>query len=499
MSSHTPPVNGLALDNLYEDVARGAPSMLWVSDANGVMIFQNDQYLAFTGLTEKAAKAPNSWSNQVHPDDLDRVMSVYINALKDRRSFTVEYRLKRHDGRFRDVLDSARPRLDVDGNFAGYVGSTIDISERKAQEKAVVETNRLSEKRSHILNLLYDLKSDLQVCREVDETRPVLTKYCEQLFPGMSARILLHNNSRDLVEPFLEWGPDHEFEVDMFTPSECWALRKGKTHLERPTSMGAMCPNARSCNHDNYLCVPMVAFGDTVGVMQIDSSTEEPATNSDLPNNGMESLIELCSMTADEIAGAVEELKLRSKLQHQSTRDPLTHLHNRRYFMEALEREIYRAQQKNRELSLLMIDLDHFKSFNDAHGHIGGDTVLREFGKVLEKATRGGDIAARYGGEEFAVVMIDCPAEGARKRADEIRRSTERIAVEFHRELLGGISASIGIANFPDDANSIDQLISQADEALYAAKSNGRNCSIYVGDSNTPQSQDEKIKAVTAK
>ena len=499
MSSRTKSLASLQQDSLYEDVARGAPSMLWVSDANGIMIFQNDQYLAFTGLTEKAAKAPNSWSKQVHPDDLDRIMSVYISALKDHRSFTVEYRLKRHDGQFRDVLDSAQPRLDVDGEFAGYVGSTIDITERKAQEKAVIETNRLSEKRSHDLNLLYDLKSDLQVCREVEETRPVLTKYCEQLFPGMSARILLHNNSRDLVEPFLDWGPEHEFEIDMFTPTECWALRKGKTHLERPTSLGAMCPNARNCNHDNYLCVPMVAFGETVGIMQLDASSQKVNDNEDTPGDALESLVDLCGMTADEIAGAVEELKLRSKLQHQSTRDPLTHLYNRRYFMEALEREIYRAQQKDRELSLLMIDLDHFKTFNDAHGHIGGDTVLREFGKVLENATRGGDIAARYGGEEFAVVMIDCPAEGALKRADEIRRNTERIAIEFHRELLGGISASIGIANFPGDANTIDQLISRADEALYAAKSNGRNCSVYAGELDTADGNKEPLKAVTAK
>ena len=125
--------------------------------------------------------------------------------------------------------------------------------------------------------------------------------------------------------------------------------------------------------------------------------------------------------------------------------------------------------------------------------------MLREFGKVLENATRGGDIAARYGGEEFAVVMIDCPAEGALKRADEIRRNTERIAIEFHRELLGGISASIGIANFPGDANTIDQLISRADEALYAAKSNGRNCSVYAGELDTADGNKEPLKAVTAK
>ena len=469
--------NGSATTSeLFEDIARSAPTMLWVSDSNGAMIFQNRQYLEFTGLSEQAAKMPNSWSEHVHPDDLDQAMTAYINALNEHRSFTVEYRLRRHDGQYRHVLDSACPRTDQSGKFTGYVGSTMDITEQKAQEKAIVSSNLAAKKRSRDLNLLYELKSDLQVCREVEETRPVLTKYCEQLFPDVSARILLHNNSRDLVEPFLEWGPENKFKSEMFTPDDCWALRKGKNHLEHPTRLGAMCPNARSCNHHNYLCVPMIAFGETVGIMQLDTDwhKDDAANNKSLEN--VEPLTKLGTMAADEIASAIEELKLRARLQHQSTRDSLTHLFNRRYFMEAIERELYRAKQHGEELSLLMLDLDHFKQFNDIHGHIGGDMVLRSFGKVLEETTRGSDVASRYGGEEFAVLMTQCPTAGARKRAEEIRLKTERIALEFHGELLEGITASIGIASYPYDGDSIDQLIASADKALYEAKAHGRNC-----------------------
>ena len=497
MSSRSTKRNLSARDDLFEDIARGAPTMLWVSDANGVMVFQNDQYLEFTGLTEQAAKSPNSWSDLVHPDDLDLAMNAYIRALKDQRSFSIEYRLKRHDGQFRDVLDTARPRLDNKGSFAGYVGSTLDISERKAHEKAVLKATNLEKKRSRDLNLLYELKTDLQVCREVEETRPVLTKYCEQLFPERSARILLHNNSRDLVEPFLDWGQSKNFSSEIFDPTECWALRKGKSHLEHPTSLGSMCPNARSCGHQNYLCIPMVAFGETVGIMQIDTAEELDPTRAEKIAQDLQPLTDLSTMAADEISAAIEELKLRAKLQHQSSRDPLTHLYNRRYFMEALERELYRAKHNERELSLLMIDLDYFKTFNDNHGHIGGDMVLREFGKVLAETTRGADIASRYGGEEFAVLMIDCPPDGARKRAEEIRRKTEKIAIEFHNELLEGISASIGLASFPANADSIDSIISAADEALYNAKSKGRNCVQQAGNTEH-ESGDEKLKAVTA-
>lgn len=468
-------IAAVASNDLFEDIARSAPTMLWVSDANDAMIFQNQQYLDSTGLSEQAAKLPNSWSERVHPTDLDQAMTAYVNALKEHRRFTVEYRLRRADGEYRHVLDSARPRTDQNGTFTGYVGSTTDISEQKAQEEAIVSSNLAAKKRSRDLNLLYELKSDLQVFREVEETRPVLTKYCEQLFPETSARILLHNNSRDLVEPFLEWGPNNKFESEMFTPDDCWALRKGKNHLEQPTRLGAMCPNARSCDHHNYLCVPMIAFGETVGIMQLDTQSKENDNKANETSKQLQPLNKLGTMAADEIASAIEELKLRARLKHQSTRDSLTHLYNRRYFMESIERELYRAQQHNQELSLMMLDLDHFKQFNDTHGHIGGDMVLRAFGKVLEDTTRGGDVASRYGGEEFAVLMTQCPIDGARKRAEEIRLKTKNIALEFHGELLEGITTSIGIATFPHDGDSINDLIANADKALYLAKAGGRN------------------------
>jgi len=516
----TPPSNEDSFEepssalNLFEDIARYAPTMLWVSDVNGAMIFQNHKYLEFTGLSEKAAKSPNSWTERVHPEDLNKAMSAYVNALKEHGSFAVEYRLRDAEGTYRDVLDSARPRTNAQGDFAGYVGSTMDISPQKAQEKTILQANAATKKQSRDLNLLYELKSDLQVCRVVEETRPVLTKYCEQLFPDTSARILLHNNSRDLVEPFLDWGPPDKFESEMLAPTDCWALRKGKNHIEHPTRLGAMCPNARKCDHKSYLCIPMIAFGETVGIMQLDANTAEssgvcidtPKADTTLGvENSAASMMELCTMTADEIASAIEELKLRAKLQHQSTRDSLTHLFNRRYFMEATERELYRAKQSGHELSLLMLDLDHFKQFNDTHGHIGGDMVLRAFGKVLEDTTRGGDVASRYGGEEFAVIMTECPPAGARKRAEEIRAKTERIALEFHGELLEGISTSIGISSFPRDGDSIEDLISHADKALYAAKAAGRNqvCDTRIEPdhllSNTsPTSEPVALKAAAA-
>lgn len=458
--------------DLYEDIARSAPTMLWVSNAAGTIVFQNEQYFRFTGTSEEEARYTDTWSGQVHPDDLSTVMATYVEALKHQLSFSVEYRLRRHDGEYREVLDTARPRFSKTGGFSGYIGSTFDITERKVHERAVIAATQASEKQSHELKMLHELKSDLQVCRELGETKIVLTKYCEQLFPDTSARILLHNNSRDLIEPFLSWGEEDTPNTAVFSPSDCWALRKGKSHLEVATSAGAMCPNAKSCNRDCYLCLPMVAFGDIVGILQLKSKKADSELD---PIEKTQALIQLGTLATDEIATAIEEQRLRAKLQHQSNRDPLTHLFNRRYFMESLEREMYRAKTDNAELSLIMIDLDHFKTFNDIHGHIGGDKVLRSFGKMLNEESGDKDIVCRFGGEEFAVIALNSSSAEAVQHAERIRQATQSLAVNFHGELLEGITASIGVATHPDDADSMEQLISNADTALYAAKNNGRN------------------------
>ncbi|MBI2799193.1 MAG: diguanylate cyclase [Gammaproteobacteria bacterium] len=476
---------------LFRDVALNAPTMLWVSDEHGAVVFQNEQYLRFTGLSAAQAMAPDSWLNVVHPEDRKPAMQAYTAALKVHRAFAVEYRLRQHDGRYRDVVDRAQPRHDAAGQFRGYIGATFDITERKQQEEALRASTMAIENRSHELNVLYALKSDLQVCRTIEETRPVLIHYGEQLFLTRPTRIYLHNNSRDLVEPFLNLNSELD-PAEMFPPEQCWALRKGKIHLEQVRAgKPVMCPNGTRCGRTAYMCVPMAAFGETIGVLQVDltnigdgmTPASTPTPVADLERVGL--------MAADEIGTAIEELKLRARLRNQSIRDPLTLLFNRRYFMETLEREVYRARQGRRPLALLMLDLDHFKQFNDTHGHTGGDLVLKEFGKVLQATVRGGDVACRYGGEEFAVVMLDCPSDGAAKRAEEIRNATMKIASEYHGATLSGVTTSIGIAVFPDDADTIEQLIARADAALYAAKAAGRNrVQLYVAGATTGNSAD---------
>ena len=184
----------------------------------------------------------------------------------------------------------------------------------------------------------------------------------------------------------------------------------------------------------------------------------------------------LASTAADQIALALANLKLRSTLQFQSTRDSLTQLYNRRYVMETLEREVSRSERSNKPLSVLMIDIDHFKRYNDTHGHEAGDHVLRQVGAVFRQSVRRSDIASRYGGEEFVIVLPDADSADAERCADKIRNRIAGLGLDFRGEQLGQITISVGIAAYPEAASDGEALIANADIALYRAKAAGRNC-----------------------
>jgi diguanylate cyclase (GGDEF)-like protein len=177
------------------------------------------------------------------------------------------------------------------------------------------------------------------------------------------------------------------------------------------------------------------------------------------------------SAVIEERRRAVETMQgAMGDLREQTIRDPLTSLYNRRFLYDYLQRELIRAGRERAPLAVMMIDLDHFKQLNDRAGHQAGDQVLAEMGALLERHIRGSDIACRYGGEEFALVLPGATLDGARRRGEEIRS-----AIRGERARLRGITASLGIALYPEHAGDAEVLLRAADEALYDAKAAGRN------------------------
>lgn len=179
----------------------------------------------------------------------------------------------------------------------------------------------------------------------------------------------------------------------------------------------------------------------------------------------------------DHYRETARELKAaRERMKQLSLTDDLTETYNYRYFMESLDLELRRAKRYEYPISLMMLDIDHFKIYNDTHGHIAGDGVLKQVAHILKETVRHTDILARYGGEEFAGILIKTGLDEACQVAERVRKAVEDLVID-HEETQphGHLTVSVGISSLGPKVSSLKGLIKTADDALYEAKRAGRN------------------------
>ena len=174
-------------------------------------------------------------------------------------------------------------------------------------------------------------------------------------------------------------------------------------------------------------------------------------------------------------------LKSQALLREQSVRDHLTGLFNRRYMEATLERELLRASRKQLSLGIIMLDVDHFKRFNDTWGHAAGDEILRELGGLLLRQVRGEDIACRYGGDEFIIVLPDASREVTRERAELVCEHAKQFHLQFEGQSLAAVTLSLGVAVFPEHGATSTGILRAVDAALYRAKHEGRGRVVVAG------------------
>ena len=338
----------------------------------------------------------------------------------------------------------------------------LDANARIAE--ALDETRRMSES----MHKLAQFGEILQSCRSLDEVRGGLGSALAQLLPNHGGRLALINPSQNLAAIGAHWGRHALLAESVFAPEDCWALRRGQAYPLAGTNAGFSCQHVHWPADDapgaSYLCVPLAAQGEVVGVLTFDA---EKATT---PG---ERRIALAA--GEQLALALANLRLQETLRTQSIRDPLTGLFNRRYLEVSLERELLRASRRSLPLTILMLDIDHFKRFNDSHGHDAGDALLAKFAEVVLRSVRNEDVVCRYGGEEFTVLLLEADAPAAARCAEIIRSAVAAMSIEHRQVQLPHVSVSIGLSVFPHDGRGGEALLRRADTALYAAKKNGRN------------------------
>jgi diguanylate cyclase (GGDEF)-like protein len=282
-------------------------------------------------------------------------------------------------------------------------------------------------------------------------------------FPDNGGTIFLFRESRNLLEPAGAWGGS--MEPRAFAPDECLAIRLGRTYRVDPGETKVHCRHVGE-EMAGYACIPMAAQGVVHGVLTLALGPDK-AANTEATH--------LAEMVVERLALAVANVRLRKQLRDISIQDSLTGLYNRRFAEEVMSHEIAQAARHRSALCVLMLDLDHFKRFNDTYGHEVGDKLLQQVGALLKATFRGSDVCCRYGGEEFLVVMPDADVAGAVQRAEGLREEMKRIHFIHGGVVIGNVSVSIGLASYPDPISDGRSLVAAADSALYKAKAAGRD------------------------
>jgi diguanylate cyclase (GGDEF)-like protein len=324
-----------------------------------------------------------------------------------------------------------------------------------------------AEERNRQMQLSAEMLQALGTIGSVSETSQVIASYCTKLLPDMPGVLYLYRNSRDILEAQASWGKVTS-HAPFLEPNDCWALKRGQPHLT--SGLHDLCCDhydADTTDAGGRLCVPLVTQGEVIGLLYLEGISQDAATSAAQQR--------LATRVAEQVALALSNVQLRETLRLQSIVDPLTGLFNRRFMDETLRRELIRADRKAVSLSLIVLDLDHFKRLNDTFGHDAGDAVLKAASQVIRQCVRESDLACRFGGEEMVVILPECDGPTAGERAEKIRRAIAALDVQHAGRTLGSVTASLGVAVSTEQGTDAETLLRAADQALYQAKRDGRN------------------------
>jgi len=403
------------------------------------------------------------------------------------KPFTLSIRILQEQGRPAGSICVARDRAEIRRAMARLKEMNeqlhLEIQEREAFQEALEQANEKlrglvqeSEQRNRDISLLNELGDLLQACQSREEAYAALAQYASQLFPGDTGGLFVLNPSRNLLQEASRWG-EAPLGEEIFAPDDCWAFRRGEAHRVQGSPTGLRCRHLASAPPlGDHLCIPMIAQGETLGLLYLQSHLCFLLPGSDLAGEHHAGAKERLALAlAKQLSMALGSLDLRESLQHQAIRDPLTGLFNRRYMEESLEREISRVQRRGLPLGMVMIDLDHFKQFNDTHGHKAGDAMLAAVANLVKSQVRREDIVCRYGGEELLLILPEVAWEAAFQRAELLRKLVSQLRIDYLGMVLSPLTASFGVAAFPEHALDWEDLIRAADSAMYRAKMEGRN------------------------
>lgn len=350
-----------------------------------------------------------------------------------------------------------------------FLIGTSYVSNRQIVHKVEEEQKKQDERirqRTHEIELMHRLANMLAACNNMVEAQQIVSDILPRILGNVNGSVSLMRASRNQLITQLDWGEAWPGSAS-FAPEECWSLRKGRAHQSNDDFHSLTCGHMHEMDNNQTLCIPLTAHGNTIGIMhlyfgvgdiKIDPITEQ-----------------LAFSVSEHLGLALANLSLQEKLRSQALSDPLTGLFNRRFFEQKLEEHSMNSATSEQPLSLLMLDLDHFKRFNDNFGHDAGDFVLKEISALLKQSVSEDEIACRLGGEELAILLPHYSMEQATEFGQTLCDAVRSMHLEYKGLSLGQLGVSIGVATYPKPASDTESLVKMADNALYMAKDMGRS------------------------
>lgn len=404
--------------DFYLSVLENFPSLIWRAGLDTKCDYFNRTWQEFTGRT-LAQEMGDGWAEGVHADDLQRCLDIYTSSFAHRQPFAMEYRLRRHDGIYRWILDIGRPFHDMNGEFIGYLGSCFDVSDRhESVEQLRLVASVFSHAREGII--ITDAKGQII---DVNEAFSQTTGYSREESIGHNPSFL--RSTRQKPDFFVAmWAA---LNTHGYWQGELWNRKKNGELFAELLTISAVRDSQGEINH-------------YVGLF----------------------------------ADITQQKEHEARLEKLAHYDPLTELPNRTLLGDRLYMSIALSQRNNKQLAVCLLDLDGFKQVNDKLGHAAGDQLLIEFAQRMRLELRQTDTLARLGGDEFVILINDL--ESYEECIEAIRRIIYSASQPYALgEDIAQVSASIGITIYPDDGADPDLLLRHADQAMYIAKLNGGN------------------------
>lgn len=454
-------------------IAQFSTDSIVIMNTVGEVVWANSAFEKQTGyrVNEVLGLAIGKMTSgpETDPETLNTIRSALIEQ-KAARVEIVQYSKAKKPNWIELTLS---PIFDDAGALTHFLSSSHLIEDRKALEAEREEAARRERQRKAERHTLAKTTEWLYSARTLDDLYSIVKKCMPKLIPDADGGLYIYSNSRDVLDIAVKFG---DVSVPSYIePDNCWALRRGRSYHFGQDEIEFPCGHMPEQTGRSF-CLPLIAHGETIGMLWLQWSEEIPSLNVDAPEDELNRHWDLALMLAEQISLTIANVRLRQELQDRSIKDALTELWNRRYFLETLRKAKARCDDRGEVVSLISIDIDHFKLFNDHHGHDAGDLVLRHVGDAMKTFVRDTDTPCRIGGEEFSIICPATSGEEALALANGLRERIKDIEVKYNGQKLPQIAISAGVATYPDDAATCEGLTKLADEALYAAKGNGRDC-----------------------